>query len=178
MKKLLQILLSIILVLSTVLFASACTVTDEDGNIETPITKGYNVRFDTNGGTSVETKKVSVLTNAPTTSRTDYLFDGWYLDSGLRNEAKFPLELNYDTTLYAKWLKLTDTRLLSATSIKMWEGSNSSATYYITPSGFDLEKLASLNYLLEIKVSYKVYYVKDYNAPLDIGYAGAPNLQK
>ncbi len=177
MKKLLQILLSVILVLSTVLFASACTLTDEDGNIETPITKGYNVRFDTNGGTSVESKKVSVLTNAPTTSKTDYLFDGWFLDSALKNEAKFPLELNYDTTLYAKWVKLADTQNFSPSVIKWWSGNESSVVYYITPSGFELEKLATLDYSMQIEVSYKVHYEKDYNVPLDIGYLGAPKYE-
>ena len=58
--------------------------------------------------------------------------------------------------------------------IKMWDGSSSNAVFYITPANLDIEKLAKYQYEIVIKVSYYVYFTKDYNAPGNIGYAGSP----
>ena len=202
MRKLLQISLIVILVLSTVLFASACEYDEENGgginssnsstltsdnndsindggncSIDMPLAKEYTVQFDVNGGSEIPSEKTTSLKTAPSTYRKDYLFDGWFLDSALRNEVKFPLDIENDTTLYAKWVKLADTQHLQSSVIKCWSGNESSAIYYITPSGFELEKLATLDYSMQIEVSYNVHYEKDYNVPLDIGYAGAPKYE-
>ena len=177
MKRILSVLLIAVLTITALFCISACTTKNEDGDLESPIAKGYTVQFAENGGSEVESKKVSVLMNAPTTTKADHLFDGWYMDKDLTNPAMFPLELKYDVTLYAKWLQLADTMNCPSTSIKFWEGSSSSSTIYLTPAKFDLEKLAKLNYSMEITVSYRVYYTKDYSAPMDVGYAGAPKYE-
>ena len=75
-------------------------------------------------------------------------------------------------------LKLEDTKYLQNCSIKFLDGDYSAAaTYYITPSGFEMEKLAERNYYMEITVSYNVYYKKDYDVLWDIGYAGSPRYE-
>lgn len=153
-----------------------CSVKDKDGNIVPVIPiNTHKISFVTNGGNAVEPKYVEVLTSVPTTSRQDYLFDGWYFDKTLNNQVAFPLEVKYDLTLYAKWLKLTDQTGCTGCELKMWSGYSLSATYAITPSGFELDKLAAKNYRMRITVGYSVYYKRDYTLP--IGYAGAPKYE-
>lgn len=153
-----------------------CSAKDADGNIVpvVPINV-HKISFVTNGGKSIEPKYVEVLTSVPTTSRQNYLFDGWYFDETLNDQVAFPLEVKYDLTLYAKWLKLTDRRKCVGCELKMWSGYSLSASYSVTPSGFELEKLAAKNYRMRITVEYSVYYKRDYTLP--IGYAGAPKYE-
>ncbi len=74
-------------------------------------------------------------------------------------------------------LKTTDTKHCEDCKIKMWEGESSSANFYITPVNFEYDRLEEKGYRMEISVSYDVYYVKDYNAIGNIGYAGAPKYE-
>ena len=75
-------------------------------------------------------------------------------------------------------LKLEDTKYLKDCSIKFMDSDYSSgATYYITPSGFEMDKLAERNYYMQITVTYYVYYKKDYDVLWDIGYAGSPRYE-
>lgn len=78
---------------------------------------------------------------------------------------------------FVEELKLYDQARCNDCKIKMWSGESPSASYYITPQGFELEKLAKKNYYMEIKVSYNVHYTKDYSALWDIGYAGSPKYE-
>lgn len=149
---------------------------DENGNIINPI-ENHTVRFETNGGSEVYSEEVKVLSSAPYTWKSGYLFDGWYMDEDFKNPAMFPLELKYDITLYAKWLNLTAVQRCTDVALQMWTGYNSSATWYITPTQFDLETLAEKQYSMRITVDYNVYYKKDYDMWLDIGYAGSPKYE-
>lgn len=174
MKKLICLLLLLSLTLSFV----GCFSSDDKGNtvIETPLVK-KTVRFVTNGGTSVSSKQVYTLNQAPSTTRNGYAFNGWYLDQTLSVPAVFPIEVDKDMTLYAKWLKIKDYGRFTDCSIK-WGSGHSSALYYsITPNGFDLEELAKQGYYMKISVSYSVYYRKDYDVLWDIGYAGSPKYE-
>ena len=65
----------------------------------------YTVKFNTNGGTAIETQKVSyghlVTRPADDPTRTGYLFEGWYL-----NGEPFPFnsyQVFDDISIYAKW---------------------------------------------------------------------------
>ena len=69
-------------------------------------------------------------------------------------------------------LKLYDTRNCTSTTVDA-----SITTYLITPSGFDLEELNERGYIMTIKVSYDVYYTKDWDVLWDIGYLGAPKYE-
>lgn len=66
----------------------------------------YRVTFETSGGTPVASSEVTDGTSinepaAPT--RTDYRFDGWYLDSTYTSKVTFPYTVTEDLVLYAKW---------------------------------------------------------------------------
>lgn len=70
----------------------------------------YNVVFDSNGGSSVETQKVESGKTAskpsdPTkTSGEATYFDGWYSDAELIIEFDFATPITKETVLHAKWL--------------------------------------------------------------------------
>ena len=105
------------------------------------------------------------------------MFNGWYLDETLTQGVVFPLSIDKDMTIYAKWLKTSDTAKCADVSIKLGTGYNSAVFWYITPSGFDLDELALKEYYLEIIVTYEVFYEKDYDVLWDIGYAGSPKYE-
>ena len=132
------------------------------------------VVFETNGGSEVSSQTTKVIKNAPKTTREHYLFDGWYLDSSFKTLVAFPLTVEYDTTLYAKWLKIYDTAKANDICISGKSGYPYSSSLDISPSKFELEALAKQNLKLKITVSYDVYYQKRYDVLWDIGYAGAP----
>lgn len=72
-------------------------------------------------------------------------------------------------------LKLKDTQKLQGCSIKFSTSTDMSASYYITPSGFDMDELDKKGYNMRITVTYDVYYKKDWN--LGLGYLGSPKYE-
>lgn len=141
----------------------------------------YTVSYQTNGGSNIRSEeylKNGYLTKAPTTTKTGHIFDGWFLDSTLKTPVVFPLQITNDMTLYARWLKIEDTAQCKDCYIKLDSDYQSSSYYQITPSGFDINRLQELGYRkIKISVSYDFFYVKDYNALWDIGYAGSPRYE-
>ena len=145
-----------------------------------PFAKYHTVSFDTNGGNAIEAVEVInngslERPNAPT--RANYIFESWYLDEGLTVPAIFPLKIEGNKTLYAGWLKIADDGKLADAKVKFWANNNFSASYSVTPAGFDLDKLDKKGYHFKITVTYDVYYEKDYDVPYDIGYLGAPKYE-
>lgn len=66
----------------------------------------YTVHFESNGGTAVADFTGNEIISAVTPFKEDYTFAGWYLNSDFSGDAvSFPLSLNANITLYAKWLK-------------------------------------------------------------------------
>lgn len=66
----------------------------------------YTVHFESNGGTAVADFTGNEIISAVTPFKEDYTFAGWYLNSDFSGDAVlFPLSLNANITLYAKWLK-------------------------------------------------------------------------
>lgn len=140
----------------------------------------HNIYFDTNGGTGITSETVekgSQLNTAPTTKRTNYLFEGWYLDQSLTQAAVFPVTIENDITLYAKWLKIKDKKTCNDISIDSGIITTENKYFYVTPNGFDLDRLTVLDYKITIKITYDVYYKKDYDVLFDIGYMGAPEYE-
>jgi len=135
------------------------------------------VSFYSNGGSFIDSQTVYELKEAPKPTRDGFAFDGWYLDEGLREAAVFPIDVDNDMSLYASWFRLSGSASCEDGSIKWWVGSDSSLNYYITPSGFDIERLAREGYVMKITVTYNVRYEKDYDVLFDIGYAGAPKYE-
>lgn len=133
------------------------------------------VNFNTNGGSQIESVKTLLLTSAPEPTKKDHVFMGWYVDKQLTQAAIFPMEITYNRTLYAKWLKIKNQSKCKNATIKNLDNNlNSTAIYMISPNSFDMEELAKQGYNMTITITYSVYYKKDYDAPFDIGYFGGP----
>ena len=133
----------------------------------------YSVRFESNGGARVNTIKDTKLLNPPTIEKTNYAFQGWYLDKALTKKAVFPIYLEKDITLYAKWLQTKETITCQNTKIKDNSAYNSRETINITPKNLDLNKLAEQGYLITITVTYDVNYTESY----DLIWFGPPEYE-
>lgn len=78
-------------------------------------------------------------------------------------------------TITEPFLKLKDEAQCKNCSIKMSTNLAPAVSYYITPSGFEWDRLEAKGYRMEIKVAYDVYYEKDW--AIGIGYAGSPKYE-
>ena len=66
--------------------------------------KLYEVSFETNGGTALNTIRTDFIEKTPQTEKEDCIFEGWYTSTTFSGKAiQFPFEPTNDTTLYAKW---------------------------------------------------------------------------
>ncbi len=64
----------------------------------------YQVSFETNGGTSIDSYRTNEIEKSPKTSKDGYTFIAWYKDSKLTEKVdSFPLKIKSDIKLYAKW---------------------------------------------------------------------------
>ena len=66
----------------------------------------YTVTFNSNGGSTVESKKVNYgdkVTEPDAPTKTGYTFDGWYSDANFSTEWDFDTPITDDITLHAKW---------------------------------------------------------------------------
>ena len=80
---------------------------------EPPKPETFTVTFITNNGTTVSQiiteDKSYVIQQMPVTTRSGYIFDGWYANSSCTGlPVNFPFSINGDTTLYAKWAQYTE----------------------------------------------------------------------
>ena len=67
-------------------------------------TKLYEVSFETNGGTKIDSYHTDRIEKSPETSKAGFTFAGWYKNSSLTAKIEsFPLKIESTTTLYAKW---------------------------------------------------------------------------
>lgn len=66
----------------------------------------YNITFDSNGGSYVQSQTVqkgNLLKRPMDPTRSGYSFEGWYWDKECTNEFIFDFKINGSYTLYAKW---------------------------------------------------------------------------
>lgn len=161
--------IALILLMALLFTMTACNSDSSDG-------KAHTVNFESNGGSVVATVETKELTEAPVTAKEGYFFCGWYRDSELKNAVSYPFSVNKNMTLYAKWTNPTETVECedSAVSYAPDDEYNYEAIYEAFPKTIDVEALAAQNYFIKIEATYDVYYEKTFNAPLDIGYLGAP----
>ncbi|MEM1486291.1 InlB B-repeat-containing protein, partial [Oscillospiraceae bacterium PP1C4] len=69
------------------------------------VTEYFTLSFETNGGTEIKPQRHQEYANVQlimTTSKAGYVFDGWYLDSGLTDKGT-SVYMDMDKTVYAKW---------------------------------------------------------------------------
>ncbi|MBR2571182.1 MAG: InlB B-repeat-containing protein, partial [Clostridia bacterium] len=90
--------------------------------------KHFQLTYETNGGSYVAGVTVPYGTQQAVTAevptRTGYTFAGWYLDEGLTQRAGSTVQVNGDTTLYAKWTGNT----VDYTIVYMFEKFNDAGT--------------------------------------------------
>ena len=82
---------------------------------------GYVVRFNSNGGSSVPVQNGYGVNEPANPTKSGYAFVGWYKDKALTQPVYFPLTVDTNTTLYAKWSKKD---LAQEEEIKEGEGLN------------------------------------------------------
>ena len=139
----------------------------------------HTVQFQANGGEAIESKSIihgGQISSAPVTERNGYRFEGWFMDPTFTQGTIFPLVIENDTVIYAKWLKLSGTGSFVDSYIDSSAFTNEGNTYSLSPNGFNMERLQELGYRMKITVSYEVSYKKDFDG-LDIFYAGAPKYE-
>lgn len=177
MKKIILTFITIVLILSM----TSCFETsspNEDPSHQDPLKEDINniiyhtLSFETNGGTNIAPYSAKELKIIPSTQKEGYRFEGWYLDPTLTQAVVYPLSIDKDMIIYAKWLKLKGEQKYNGCNIKF-----DARIYDITPNGFNIDRLAELGYNLTITVKYDVYYKKDYDVLLDIGYLGSPKYE-
>lgn len=78
-----------------------------DSAIEPPTEITYNVTFEENGGSAVsDLNGVTTLPDPlPTTTRSGYIFGGWFTNSTLTSSAVAGATITSNVTLYAKWIE-------------------------------------------------------------------------
>lgn len=87
-------------------YADESKITLSEGNIVlyAIYTKGFYLTYNTNGGLNDGAKDFGKIFKNPIyTEKTGYALAGWYGDEQLTNGLTFPITLNADTTIYAKW---------------------------------------------------------------------------
>ena len=183
MKKIFCLTLAVITVLLSLISCDNNSDNNNENKVinvhknETQLT--YTVKFETNGGTSISNiSKINKIDEAPFTTKENHIFDGWFLDSTLTQAAIFPLTIEKDTTLYARWLKVQSKLNCTSTKVKLDKDIGPEKIYQITPSGFDINRLQQLGYTkIKINIYYTVRYEKDYDVLWDIGYMGSPKYE-
>lgn len=78
-----------------------------------PVSRGvggtakYNVKFDTNGGSTISNKTVvrnNIVAEPAQPQKDGYIFGGWYCDSDFKTSYNFDSKVTKNITLYAKWI--------------------------------------------------------------------------
>ena len=102
MKRILTILLTVVLLAS--LFAS-CGGKDKKPSDETDATATptCTVILSGSGMSNVTVEKGASFAKPADPQKADSIFGGWYVDSGYSSKATFPMTINGDTTLYARF---------------------------------------------------------------------------
>ena len=66
----------------------------------------YTITFNTNGGSTIESQTLNygdTLTQPTAPTKANYSFMGWYLNEELTQKANFPITIEDNITIYAKW---------------------------------------------------------------------------
>lgn len=65
---------------------------------------GFYITYDTNGGTNDGFKELGIsIKSAIYTEKNGFALSGWYSDNNFENAVSFPLNLESNTTIYARW---------------------------------------------------------------------------
>lgn len=150
-----------------------------NGNKNNSSSQTYSVSFNSNGGSSITAMQVnrggSISAPTPEPTRTGFIFNGWYSNSGLTNSVTFPYAVNGNITLYAKWTPI-DGSGGNFSGIKTFSGTVTAndgitpiagATVYIpdssstTAAGLSIQAAAGGESCWEPGEAYKAYTCTD-----------------
>ncbi|MCR5522082.1 MAG: InlB B-repeat-containing protein, partial [Clostridia bacterium] len=120
----------------------------------------HTVRFETNGGTPIDSIKVSHGEKADkpeAPQKQDFIFTGWYTDEELKKPFDFNTPVTDNITLYAKWSsviefgsypqsQVTSESILSELNAMLTEDSWVSYGYYTGGEASDFMKYADVEY--------------------------------
>ncbi len=137
----------------------------------------YMVKFDTAGGSKISAQKAwpqEPLKKPANPKRKNYTFAGWYMDKNCTSKWNFGNRITGDTTLYAKWTKVTVkavtvTRLKNKSGRKMEitlgkvSGAKGYQIRYATNSGMSSAKkkmISSNKKIISGLRAGKTYYVQ------------------
>ena len=106
-----KVLIALIVVLLVAALAGIAAVWAHNTRLVAESNVRYTVTYETNGGSRVESQEVKTGTlitapREPTIS--GRYFAGWYTDTTYQTQVTFPLEVDCDMTLYARWLRDKD----------------------------------------------------------------------
>ena len=93
--------------------------------------QAYSVAFDSNGGSSVSDQVVldgATVTVPTAPTKTDEVFCGWYMDSGLQAAYDFTSAVTGNLTLYAKWADAISYDMTYATVQRIYRYTGSAVT--------------------------------------------------
>lgn len=93
----------IVILLVVLLFSFNFIACNNNANTNDSVEYPYTVTFDTAGGSLVEGKNTDVILYAPTSFKENHILEGWYYDSAKTIPVNFPLSVDTNLTLYAKW---------------------------------------------------------------------------
>lgn len=96
-------------------YGNGATIVMPDGNLQlfAIYVQGYTLTYDLNGGVDAngldKPKEFGVrFLNPPYVTKTGYAISGWYADNTFTSAVKFPLTIEKDTTIYAKWEEIAN----------------------------------------------------------------------
>ncbi len=106
-----KVLIALVVVLLVAALAGIAAVWAHNTRLVAESNVRYTVTYETNGGSRVESQEVKTGTlitapREPTIS--GRYFAGWYTDTTYQTQVTFPLEVDCDMTLYARWLRDKD----------------------------------------------------------------------
>jgi uncharacterized repeat protein (TIGR02543 family) len=125
-----------------------------DGDEPTPTVVQYTVTFDTQGGTSISSKKVSsgatVTQPADTPTKFGYTFAGWYTAKTGGTKFNFNTKITKNITLYAHWTAIamqTNTTAKDGILVGVFfsNSCDTSTNIYTSTDGINFKYISSTN---------------------------------
>lgn len=104
-------IIQICTILTAAFVLAGCTTNNSEISSHSEDTTSYTITFNSNGGSpvaNITANAGSSVSKPVNPSKTDNVFKEWHYDSALSSLVSWPITLNSDLTLYAKWQNSRD----------------------------------------------------------------------